>query len=144
MFLIWLSLSFIVLSDVLFTREENNKIELEYILKFCIGTSPVYHIAVCLHLCLSYLDVQCTDMLDFLLLEFYNVMIFFWCVLSFRWIANMLLQKSSLNILTFLLLRGDKYVFFFFLALEQEMQNSNRKSDIEGLRTSVFSLSVVL
>lgn len=32
----------------------------------------------------------------------------------------------------------------FFFALEQEMQNSNRKSDIEGLRTSVFSLSVVL
>lgn len=35
-------------------------------------------------------------------------------------------------------------MFFFFFALEQEMQNSNRKSDIEGLRTSVFSLSVVL
>lgn len=77
MFLIWLSLSFIVLSNVLFTGEENNKIELEYILKFCIETCPVYHIAVCLRLCLLYLDVQCTDMLDFLLLEFYNVMIFF-------------------------------------------------------------------
>lgn len=37
-----------------------------------------------------------------------------------------------------------RQVCFFFFALEQEMQNSNRKSDIEGLRTSVFSLSVVL
>lgn len=40
--------------------------------------------------------------------------------------------------------QGRQVCFFFFFALEQEMQNSNRKSDIEGLRTSVFSLSVVL